>query len=340
MWNVEVDFVTRMHKELPDSSDFRVPKFYFTERRDAEEEGKPPCFVILMEPIANTKPCDILSSMPVEHAIRAAKDLAILHAPYWGWTHERYRENKLFEGYSHIEDPGKKQSLQGLFGMGCKMGPMVFGADGPLSAAQQEDFVGYIEFWRFFNSEIWPLMQKRWEAVLARWTSMPTALIHADLHIENMFCLEDGSNCYFDFQSAKLGPGVQDVAWLLASSLKSEDRREHEEAILKAYHEGLISRLGEGATAYAWEQCLEDFKFMKIHGLWAAMLGAGIFAAKNFKEKSGIFAAEPSDDAIQERKRNNLLFTQIVDDLRHSGWPAMLQALPEDGGGGGGGAQA
>ena len=43
-----------------------------------------------------------------------------------------------------------------------------------------------------------------------------------------------------------------------------------------------------------------------------------------------MFAAEPSDDALQERARNNLLFSQIVDDMRHSNWPAMLQALPED----------
>lgn len=116
------------------------------------------------------------------------------------------------------------------------------------------------------------------------------------------------------------------MTWLVASSLKEEVRREHEKTIVKAYHEALVAR----GVEYTWEQCWEDFVFMKIHGLWAGMLGAGMFAAKNFKEKSGIFAAEPSDDSILERKRNNALFSRVVDDLRHNSWPAMLQALPED----------
>ena len=58
--------------------------------------------------------------------------------------------------------------------------------------------------------------------------------------------------------------------------------------------------------------------------------GAGIFADKNFKEKSGIFAAEPSAGDREERARNSVLFERIVDDMRHSGWPALLQALRED----------
>ena len=85
------------------------------------------------------------------------------------------------------------------------------------------------------------------------------------------------------------------------------------------------------APCYTWDRCWEDFQFMKVHGLWAAMLGAGVFAGKNFKEKAGIFAAQPPDDAVAERRRNNALFLRVVDDMRHSNWPAMLRALPEDG---------
>lgn len=329
MWHMEVNFVTRMLKGLPDSKDFKVPQFYFAE--SDIEDGKPPRFVILMEPI-NAKPYDILTSLPVEHALRVAKDLAVLHAPYWGWSYTRFRDEdderglKKFEGFGHIEDPGKKQGMQGMFDMGTKMGLGIFGADGPLLAAQLEDFAGYVEFWRFWEAEIWPLLPKRWGAVLARWTSIPATVVHGDLHVENMFCLEDGTNTYIDFQAVNLGPGVRDLAWLCASSLKSEERHEHEKTIVKAYHEALAAR----GVQYAWEQCWEDFVFMKICGLWHTVLGAGIFAGKNFKEKTGIFAAEPSDDSILERKRNCLLFSQVVDDMRHSNWPAMLQTLPQD----------
>eukprot|EP00746_Dinoflagellata_sp_MGD_P136808 gnl/MRDRNA2_/MRDRNA2_70676_c0_seq2.p1 gnl/MRDRNA2_/MRDRNA2_70676_c0~~gnl/MRDRNA2_/MRDRNA2_70676_c0_seq2.p1 ORF type:complete len:492 (+),score=78.02 gnl/MRDRNA2_/MRDRNA2_70676_c0_seq2:73-1476(+) len=323
MYQMEVNFVTRMHKDLPDSNDFKVPQFYFAE--SDTEDGKPPRFVILMEPISG-KPVDMITFMPVEHALRVAKDVAILHAPYWGWSYERYRNDERFKGCGHIEDAGTKQMLQGMFAMGSKAGPQIFGENGPLSATQLQDFSGYAEFWRFWEAEIAPLLQTRWVALLARWCSMPMTLVHGDLHVENMFCLEDGTNVYVDWQSVKLGPGVRDLAWLVTSSLKAEDRHEHEKTIVKAYHEALVAR----GVEYTWEKCWEDFVFFKIHGLWAAMLGAGMFAAKNFQEKTGIFAAEPAEDAITERTRNNLLFKNIVDDMRHSNWPAMLQALPED----------
>jgi len=81
---------------------------------------------------------------------------------------------------------------------------------------------------------------------------------------------------------------------------------------------------------YAWEQCWEDYVFLKIYGCWHVVLGAGIFAGKNFKAKTGIFAAEPSGDAVLERTRNCALFERVVDGMRHSNWPPMLQTLPED----------
>jgi len=329
MWHTEVNFVTRMLKDMPDSTDFKVAQFYFAECQ--VEDGKPPRFVILMEPI-RAKPYDILTSIPVEHALRAAKDLAALHAPYWGWSYARYRDEidarglKKFEGYGHMEDAGQTQGFKGLFDMGSKLGLEIFCTEGALSAAELEDFSGYVEFWRFWEAEIRLPLQKRWGAVFARWTSIPASLIHGDFHAENMFCLEDGTNVYIDFQAVKLGPGVRDLAWLMASSLKTEVRREQEKTVIKAYHEALVAR----GVEYCWKQCWEDFVFMKIDGLWRGMLGAGVFAGKHFKAKAGIFSAEPPEDAILERKRNNILFSQVVDDLRHTSWPAMLQTLPED----------
>merc|ERR1712196_638357 len=227
--------------------------------------------------------------MPVEHAFRAAKDLALLHAPYWGWSRERYREEKddrgvsRFDGCGHMADAGKTQGFQGMLQMGTKLGLEIFGTDDALSPAQLDDFAGYVEFFRFWEGEIWPLLQKRWGALFARWLSMPFTLVHGDVHAENMFCLEDVTNLFFDFQAVNLGPGVRDLAWLLVSSLKTEERREHERKIVKAYHEALTGR----GVEYPWEQCLEDFALMKIHGCFAALLGGGVFAGKNFKEKSG-----------------------------------------------------
>ena len=324
MFKKSVDFLIRAKKELPDANDFKIPSIYFAEIEESDDTKLPPRCVILMEPIKG-KPIDLLTSMPIEHAIQAVKDIAILHTPYWGFTKEQ--KDKTFPGYGHLDDPGAKQQTPGMFKMGSMMGLQVFGADGPLTDEQKKDFSGYIKFWSYFGQEIWPHLQTRWSAVMNRWASIPAALIHGDFHVENMFCMEDGSNVYFDFQALNFGPGVRDLVWLLTSSLTSEARKEHEKNIVQAYHEALVAR---GVKDYAWENCWEDYVFMKIDGLWRGMLGAGIFAVKNFKEKSGIFAPEPTEDAIVERKRNNLLFIQVVDDMKHSNWPDIIKALPVD----------
>ncbi|CAD7925635.1 unnamed protein product [Amoebophrya sp. A25] len=434
MWQVEVNFVTRTLKKLPGAGGFRVPQWYFVqwstdaaalESQDKKHQAcEAPRCVILMEAMTDpAKPFDILTGMPVEHAIRAAKDLASLHAPYWGWTHGRYRAEKgqhgalKFEGYGHIEDAGKKQAIQGLFMMGAKMGLEIFGSDGHLLKDESFEeerlkFKGYFELWQYWSAEVWPLLERRWKAVLAHWESIPATLIHGDCHVENMFCLKDGTNCYIDFQAVNLGPGVRDLAWLLTSSLTSEDRRAHEKTVIKAYHQALVERgavqndessrpekpvdmeqqqvvnVQSGSTTtnaaakerssliscctgatktsskvdaaaatrattsavpaegkyspesssappsdtkvYSYEQCWDDYVFMKIHGLWAGALGGGLFAGTNYHAKTGIFAPEQADDAILERERNSVLFSRIVDDLRHSEWPAMLGRLPED----------
>ena len=326
-WGVEVEFLTKTVKTFPDADEFKVPEIYFTEKGRVEE-GKPPRQIILMESIDTSDTCDILRSMPVGHALRAAKDLAILHAPYWGWSLEKFRSEKMFEKFGHIQE--QTGMARGMFTMGTKAGLQLFASkESPLSASQKEEFAGYVQFWTFYEQEIWPYLQKRWHSVFKRWTSIPATLIHCDFHVENMICLKDGSNVYLDFQSMRGEGGVRDLAWLLASSLKSEDRRENESKILEVYHNALVSR---GVEGYSLSQCRQDFIFMKIAGIWAGILGAGIFVSKNFSAKTGIFAAQPAEDAIAELKRNNLLFSRIVDDLKHSKWSQMLKSLEEDAG--------
>ena len=324
-WDSEVEFLTKTVKTLPDSDKFKVPEIYFAEKGKVEE-GKPPRQIILMESIDDTNTYDILGSMPVSHALRAAEDLAILQAPYWGWSLEKFRSELMFDKFGHIQE--QTGLARGMFTMGTNAGLRLFASkDSPLSASQKEEFAGYVEFWKFYEQEIWPYLQKRWDSVFKRWTSIPATLIHCDFHVENMICLKDGSNVYLDFQSVRGEGGVRDLAWLLTSSLKSEDRRESESKILEVYHHALVSR---GVEGYSLTQCWQDFIFMKIAGLWAGILGAGMFASKNFSEKSGIFAAQPAEDAIAERKRNSLLFSRIVDDLKHSNWSQMLKSLDED----------
>ena len=57
-WGVEVEFLTKTVKALPDAERFKVPEIYFTEKGaktgEKENEQQQPRWVILMEPIDDT----------------------------------------------------------------------------------------------------------------------------------------------------------------------------------------------------------------------------------------------------------------------------------------------
>lgn len=68
---------------------------------------------------------------------------------------------------------------------------------------------------------------------------------------------------------------------------------------------------------------------MKVIGLLAGAVLARM-AARHYEAKTGFFAAELQEDALRERKKYDRGLSRVADDLRHSNWPAVLRALPED----------
>ncbi len=64
----------------------------------------------------------------------------------------------------------------------------------------------------------------------------PQTLIHHDCHSGNLFWNSDKSHAGFlDWQLVRMGEGVSDVAYFLATALKPELRQQHELALLKRY---------------------------------------------------------------------------------------------------------
>jgi hypothetical protein len=57
-----------------------------------------------------------------------------------------------------------------------------------------------------------------------------------------------------------------DPAFLLGGSLSIEDRRAHEQALIRQYHEGLLAA---GVTGYHWEACWADYRRYALYGLLA-----------------------------------------------------------------------
>jgi hypothetical protein len=54
--------------------------------------------------------------------------------------------------------------------------------------------------------------------------------------------------CFLDWQMLSIGPCAHDVAYWIAGALSVEARRAHERALLKTYHERLLSHGVKGFT--------------------------------------------------------------------------------------------
>jgi hypothetical protein len=81
---------------------------------------------------------------------------------------------------------------------------------------------------------------------------------HFDLRLDNFFFdLPDGSPfALLDWQLSVRGPGTLDLAYFLGESLTVDDRRAHEHALVRRYHDALVAN---GVTDYPHERCWQDY---------------------------------------------------------------------------------
>lgn len=96
-------------------------------------------------------------------------------------------------------------------------------------------------------------------------SSSPRTLIHRDYQLDNLFFGTASQALHMlvtpfaivDWQFLSRGLGVWDIAYFLSESLLPADRRRAEMELLKGYHQRLV---GEGISAYPFEQCLLDYR--------------------------------------------------------------------------------
>jgi len=115
---------------------------------------------------------------------------------------------------------------------------------------------------------------ERMVAALDGWLASrprPFTLQHADYRLDNLLFGLPGSPkplTVVDWQTVSFGPGMLDASYLLAGSLVLDDRRAHEEELLRAYHEVLLAH---GVTDFSWEACWEGYRHQTFHGILMAV---------------------------------------------------------------------
>jgi hypothetical protein len=111
----------------------------------------------------------------------------------------------------------------------------------------------------------------------------PFTVIHGDYRLDNLLFDEvTGEVTAVDWQTAAIGPPLRDVAYLLGTSLPSEDRRVNEESLVAEYHAALVEH---GISGYEAGQCWNDYRLGQLQGPMITVLGC-IYAAADRSEKS------------------------------------------------------
>jgi aminoglycoside/choline kinase family phosphotransferase len=97
----------------------------------------------------------------------------------------------------------------------------------------------------------------------------PETVVHGDYRLDNLLLGPSGEVAgVVDWQTCTVGPAAGDVAYFIGAGLLTEDRRAHEDGLVRGYHEALLAA---GVTGYGWEDCWTDYRRGTFAGLLMAV---------------------------------------------------------------------
>ncbi|KAK8112444.1 hypothetical protein PG984_012970 [Apiospora sp. TS-2023a] len=103
-------------------------------------------------------------------------------------------------------------------------------------------------------------------------------IVHGDPHIVNTFLTPAGEPGFLDWQTLARGNGSHDVAYFVASALTVENRRTHEQSIVRSYVEALLR---EGGPCLKWEDAWLEYRKHLLHGYVLCLAQPGMQSQEN-----------------------------------------------------------
>jgi aminoglycoside phosphotransferase (APT) family kinase protein len=102
----------------------------------------------------------------------------------------------------------------------------------------------------------------------------PWTVQHGDYRLDNM--LFGGPGCQrplavVDWQTAVYGPPLADASYFLGAGLVEEDRRAHEQDLLREYYHALMAG---GVSGYNWQRCWSDYRRFTFSGFLMAVIAS------------------------------------------------------------------
>jgi hypothetical protein len=239
--------------------DIRVPQCWHCAINDDGTD-----FTLLLEDISASRPGVQVDGCSIDHAQSAVINLAALHAPRWN-------DDALFD-LAFVARPDEASA--------SFLGDILAGAT--------EQFIERFDV--FDEAEVATLRQsaeaiESW--VLARPT--PFSVTHGDYRLDNLMFPPSGTEVVaLDWQTTNAGPPARDLSYFLGTSLKTDERRAHEESLVIAYHHELERR---GVTGYSAADCFDDYRLGHLQGPLITVLGAIYATAERSPRADDMFVS-------------------------------------------------
>ena len=194
-------------------------------------------YLLLIEDLAPRPVGDQIEGCSYEPALRVARDLARLHASFWG-------DPRLADTWTWLPRlNGSPRLARALYRRGR---PRFFKECGEFLP------VDFMEAMDWVDENV--------EAVLDAIAAPPCTLLHGDYRLDNLLFSEEETFAV-DWQSVAQGRGVLDWAYFALGSLHESCGESEEEALLAEYHGSLQAR---GIADYSAAECRRDYDLCKL----------------------------------------------------------------------------
>jgi len=220
----------RFYQQVARSVGARTPHCFFADVDTSSAE-----FVLVLEDLAPAHPGDQLAGCHPDQAALALGELAALHAPRWDDPHLAGLE-WLTRGHDDVTT-------------GEELLPMLF--------------VGFVDRYGDCLEDQVIAVGERLMANIGSYLRTrpgPRTVQHADYRLDNLLFGTGGGGppvAVVDWQTVTLGPGAADVSYFLGAGLTPNDRRAHEDGLLRAYHGRLLAA---GVAGYPWNRFFTDYR--------------------------------------------------------------------------------
>lgn len=227
LYTTEVGF----YRDAASHFGVRVPGCYYA---DVNSDGT--AFILLLEDLDGSVAIDQIDGCPADRADVVIDALAAMHGANWE------KESLKSIGWLRPFDNPAYLATGDMIRAGL---PVVVGRYPGLAADA-------IELAGLYADHVPNLF--RWAVA-----TQPMTVSHTDLRLDNLFFdLPDGSPlAILDWQLTVRASGAFDVSYFICQSLTEETRRDHEERLVRRWHDGLLAA---GVTNYSFEKAWYDYR--------------------------------------------------------------------------------